>query len=86
MINAPLCFVHADKQQKQADPLDPNWKTSFYGKNYEKLLSIKIRYDPEGVFYAPTAVGSDAWVSQPDGRLCRVSAGKDAESQSKDEL
>lgn len=51
---------------------DAHWKQDYFGANYNRLLAIKQAYDPDGVFWANTAVGSDAnWVSQPDGRLCR---------------
>ncbi|CAG8208939.1 hypothetical protein PENNAL_c0015G07857 [Penicillium nalgiovense] len=51
---------------------DATWKEDYFGANYDRLLSIKRSYDPEGLFWANTAVGSDAnWVQQPDGRLCR---------------
>ncbi|OGM43517.1 hypothetical protein ABOM_008058 [Aspergillus bombycis] len=51
---------------------DVTWKEDYYGANYDRLLAIKRSYDPEGLFWANTAVGSDAnWVAQPDGRLCR---------------
>ncbi|KAI0386970.1 hypothetical protein F5Y04DRAFT_288775 [Hypomontagnella monticulosa] len=49
---------------------DVNWKSDYYGANYEKLLAIKKKYDPDNVFWASVAVGSDAYSSQ-DGRLCR---------------
>lgn len=53
---------------------DANWKADYYGANYDRLLSIKRAYDPKGLFWANTAVGSDVnWVQQPDGRLCRPS-------------
>ncbi|KAI0902905.1 FAD binding domain protein [Ustulina deusta] len=58
-----------EANRRQAD-----WKESFYGTNYERLLSIKKIYDPEDLFYAPTAVGSDAWVPDSSGRLCRSRA------------
>jgi len=59
---------------------EPNWKEDFYGDQYEKLLGIKQKYDPHGLFYATTAVGSDEWeIRHPEtgyttqnGRLCRV--------------
>jgi FAD/FMN-containing dehydrogenase len=51
---------------------DATWKEDYYGEKYDRLLSIKHSYDPEGLFWANTAVGSDSnWVAQPDGRLCR---------------
>jgi len=55
----------------EADPNQPDWQRAFYGSNYEKLKRIKSRYDPNGLFYALGAVGSENWVQQNDGRLCR---------------
>lgn len=59
---------------------EPNWKEDFYGTQYSKLLSIKKKYDPRGLFYAVTAVGSDEWevrdpelgVTTQNGKLCKV--------------
>lgn len=48
------------------------WKQDFYGSNYDRLRAIKKKYDPDDLFYATTAVGSDAWTAQSDGRLCRA--------------
>lgn len=56
----------------EADFLQPNWKTVFYGSHYDALNKIKAKYDPEDRFYALTAVGSDRWAQQQDGRLCQV--------------
>ncbi|KAL4916778.1 hypothetical protein BDW62DRAFT_202440 [Aspergillus aurantiobrunneus] len=46
----------------EADRRNPWWKEDFYGiANYHRLLGIKRKYDPEGVFYCPTCVGSPSW-------------------------
>ncbi|KAF2135655.1 uncharacterized protein K452DRAFT_293052 [Aplosporella prunicola CBS 121167] len=55
----------------EADPNQPDWKRAFYGANYDRLLRVKRAYDPHDVFYAHTAVGSDAYHLDADGRLCR---------------
>ncbi|KAI1383023.1 FAD-binding domain-containing protein [Hypoxylon trugodes] len=57
----------------EADFQDPGFKSTFYGGNYEKLLAIKTKYDPDDIFYAKTAVGSDRWEQRLDGRLCPTS-------------
>lgn len=63
----------------ESDINEPKFEQAFYGTNYGRLYKIKQRYDPTGLFYAPTAVGSEDWVVKsldglPDqnGRLCRV--------------
>lgn len=63
----------------QADSSEPNWQQSFFGSNYERLLDIKQRYDPLGVFYALKAVGTEGWevktstgLPTQNGKLCRV--------------
>ena len=58
----------------QGDPYQPNWQETFYGVNYQRLRSIKAKYDPNDIFYATTAVGSDEWEIEGPGRLCRVSS------------
>ncbi|GKZ85558.1 hypothetical protein AnigIFM56816_011526 [Aspergillus niger] len=49
-----------------------NWQEEMYGSNYDRLLQIKNKYDPESLLYAKTGVGSDAWFENTDGRLCRT--------------
>ncbi|EAU38517.1 conserved hypothetical protein [Aspergillus terreus NIH2624] len=63
----------------EAGILEPNFQQAFYGSNYDRLYRLKQKYDPFGVFYAPTGVGSEDWTVDsadglPDqnGRLCRV--------------
>ncbi|OQU95118.1 hypothetical protein CLAIMM_01367 [Cladophialophora immunda] len=58
----------------EADRFDPDWKADFYGgpRHYARLLDIKRKYDPRGLFYCPTCVGSDAFEVVEGGRLCRV--------------
>lgn len=50
-----------------------DFKTELYGTNYDKLLSIKDKYDPDHLFYAHMGVGStDYWTVDDSGRLCAV--------------
>ncbi|KAF2870143.1 FAD/FMN-containing isoamyl alcohol oxidase MreA [Massariosphaeria phaeospora] len=56
----------------EADFQAPDFKSLFYGAHYDMLESIKARYDPLDMFYAKTAVGSDRWTQQANGRLCRT--------------
>ncbi|RFU34023.1 hypothetical protein B7463_g2267, partial [Scytalidium lignicola] len=54
----------ANFQQKE-------FQENFYGANYGRLRSIKKKYDPKDLFYTVTSVGSEAWVLDGEGRLCR---------------
>ncbi|KAL7622395.1 hypothetical protein AAE478_007899 [Parahypoxylon ruwenzoriense] len=63
----------------ECDVEEPHWQQAFFGSNYPRLLGIKRRRDPWGVFYAPTTVGSDDWVvlteddmPTQNGPLCRA--------------
>ncbi|TDZ39238.1 FAD-linked oxidoreductase apf9 [Colletotrichum spinosum] len=55
----------------EADWGEERFAEDFYSTNYKKLLEIKTKYDPLGVFYCPTCVGSDAWSEDAGGALCR---------------
>ena len=50
----------------EADPTEPNWKDTFYGNHYPRVLAIKQRWDPDGVFWYKNAVGSELW--EPEGQ------------------
>lgn len=54
----------------EANAFDPNWKQNFYGVNYNRLLQIKDKWDPDQMLYGTTAVGGDRWVTVNGGRLC----------------
>lgn len=56
----------------EADFNEPNWQETFYGSNYPRLLSIKRKYDPQGILWGKTSVGSEGWDIAADGRLCRL--------------
>ncbi len=45
----------------EADYFQKNWQQAFWGKNYPQLLKIKLKYDPNGLFYCHHCVGSEYW-------------------------
>ena len=57
----------------EGNPFSSTWKKDFYGKNYDKLLSIKRKYDPTESLFVWSGVGSDLWNNDMrTGLLCRV--------------
>jgi FAD/FMN-containing dehydrogenase len=38
------------------DADQPDWATAYYGRNLNRLMRIKARYDPENVFNAPQSI------------------------------
>ena len=55
----------------EGDDNNPNWKQDFWGENYERLLRIKLKYDPDNFFTCHHCVGSDisdtVTTPRPDG-------------------
>lgn len=38
-----VCFNHHD-------PAEPDWRAALWGSNYDRLLELKKKYDPDGRF------------------------------------
>jgi len=55
----------------EADPYEPNWQEAFWGETYPRLLQIRQKYDPDGVFYAVSTPGTEKWEQiETETRLC----------------
>ncbi|KAI1453268.1 FAD-binding domain-containing protein [Annulohypoxylon moriforme] len=70
----------AGAYMSEADYIEPDFSQAFFGSNYARLYRIKQFYDPFGVFYAHTAVGSEDWkmsktilgnLPSQNSKLCR---------------
>lgn len=53
----------------EADPYDPDWKKDWFGDNYDSLLSVKQKYDPDEVFWCWRCVGNEGWDEVTGGAL-----------------
>ncbi|KAF7341935.1 FAD-binding domain-containing protein [Mycena sanguinolenta] len=53
----------------EADVLERNFQTTFFGPNYARLSEIKRTYDPQDLFIVGAGVGSERW---DEWGLCRL--------------
>lgn len=57
----------------EANPYNTHFKLDFYGANYERLLQIKQKYDPNQSLFVLSGVGNDKWeYDLQSGKLCRI--------------
>lgn len=45
----------------EIDPTEPDWKETIHGEHYSRLLDVKLKWDPRGVFWCKHCVGSELW-------------------------
>jgi FAD/FMN-containing dehydrogenase len=43
----------------ETDYFEDDWQDSFWGANYQRLLGVKCRYDPDNLFRVHHGVGSE---------------------------
>ena len=53
----------------ECDYFQADWQKAFWGPNYPRLLQIKRRYDPDGIFFGHHNVGSEDWSEDGFTRL-----------------
>lgn len=53
----------------ESNYFEKDWQNSFWGGNYEKLVKVKKKYDPDGLFFVHHGVGSEAWSEDGFTRL-----------------
>ncbi|CAG8263694.1 unnamed protein product [Penicillium salamii] len=60
----------------EADSWDPEWRKDWFGDEYDWLLSVKRKYDPDDVFWCWRCVGNEGWEEVTGGTLfgplCKV--------------
>ncbi|KAF8140748.1 hypothetical protein K438DRAFT_1692595 [Mycena galopus ATCC 62051] len=52
---------NAGSYSNEADVLEPDFQTVFFGPNYAKLSAIKSKYDPDDLLIVGAGVGSERW-------------------------
>ena len=53
----------------ESDFFEQAWQDSFWGPNYPRLLAVKDKYDPDGLFIVHHGVGSERWSADGFTRL-----------------
>jgi FAD/FMN-containing dehydrogenase len=55
------CAPGAGSYVNETDYFQDDWQRAFWGPNYPRLLRVKRRYDPTGLFTVHHGVGSEGW-------------------------
>jgi FAD/FMN-containing dehydrogenase len=55
----------------ESDFFEPDWKRAYWGTNYPRLLEVKRKYDPEGLFVVHHGLGSEDWSDDGFERIAR---------------
>jgi FAD/FMN-containing dehydrogenase len=45
----------------ESNYFNPRWQSAYWGENYARLLAVKAKYDPDGLFFVHNGVGSEGW-------------------------
>jgi FAD/FMN-containing dehydrogenase len=53
------CAPGAGSYVNETDYFQADWQHAFWGRNYPRLLAVKRRYDPDGLFTVHHGVGSE---------------------------
>jgi FAD/FMN-containing dehydrogenase len=52
---------NAGSYTNETSYFEKSFQTSFWGPNYPRLLEVKKKYDPDGLFFVHNGVGSEGW-------------------------
>jgi hypothetical protein len=55
------CAPDTGAYVNECDYFQSDWQRAFWGGHYARLLAVKRRYDPTGLFTVHHGVGSEAW-------------------------
>jgi FAD/FMN-containing dehydrogenase len=55
LVPAPAAYL------AESDFFERSWQEAFWGANYQRLLAVKKKLDPDGLFFVHHGVGSEDW-------------------------
>jgi FAD/FMN-containing dehydrogenase len=53
----------------ESNYFEHGWQQAYWGNNYSRLVEIKKKYDPDGLFFVHNGVGSEQWSADGFTRL-----------------
>jgi hypothetical protein len=53
----------------ESNYFEPRWQQAFWGVGYPRLMAVKRKYDPSGLFFVHHGVGSEDWSADGFTRL-----------------
>jgi FAD/FMN-containing dehydrogenase len=61
MVTLRKVAPNAGSYVAESSFFERDWQHRYWGSNYDRLLAIKQKYDPDGLFFVHHGVGSEAW-------------------------
>jgi FAD/FMN-containing dehydrogenase len=64
-----MLLPEAGSYVSESNFFEERWQRSYWGSNYPRLLAVKDKYDPDGLFVVHHGVGSERWSADGFTRL-----------------
>lgn len=52
---------NAGSYVSESNYFNPRWQKDYWGAHYQRLLAVKNKYDPDGLFFVHHGVGTEGW-------------------------
>ena len=60
----------------ESNYFEKGWPQAYWGSNYPRLVEIKKKYDPDGLFIVHNGVGSEQWSADGFTKIQELNADK----------